>query len=328
MRRVWIVLFGSVVILGFTGCGENGDPAASMSSEIVESTVADPAEQFLGGWSLVRIERKGPDGELVTPPSEDRIGYLIYGPSGHMGVTIMPPERERYAGDEPTADEALAALSTYTSYFGTFTVNAAEGFVTHHLEGSLNPRGAGSNYQRFYRFSENSLTLQPPVGEDGVKAELTWERLPVLPEANLTETHRNLFGFYRIESVSRQIVDGDPIPVDQYDTAFIIYAPSGHMSVHLMRPGRQPYADARPTPQEALQAIGTYSSYFGPFSVHEDDGYLVHHRIGHVNPGSSGSDAQRFYELTDTHLTLRPPARTDDQGRMAQSALRWARLYN
>ena len=328
MRRVWIGLFGSVVTLGFTGCGENAAPPESMPSEMVESAVTDVAEQFLGGWSLVRIERRGPDGELVVPPIEDRMGYLIYGRSGHMGVTIMPPDRERYAGDAPTAGEALAALSTYTSYFGTFTVNAVEGFVTHHLEGSLNPGGAGSDYQRFYRLSENSLTLQPPVGDDGVKAELTWERLPALFETDLTETHRNLFGFYRIESVSRQVVDGESIPVDQYDTAFIIYAPSGHMSVHLMRPGRQSYAGVQPTPEEALQAIGTYSSYFGPFSVHEDDGYLVHHRIGHVNPGSSGSDAQRFYELTDTHLTLRPPARTDDQGRMAQSALRWARLRN
>ena len=328
MRRVWIVLFGSVATLGFTGCGENTGSTESMPSEMMESTVAAAAEQFLGGWSLVRIERRDPDGELLAPPIEDRMGYLIYGPSGHMGVTIMPPERERYAGDEPTAGEAFTALSTYTSYFGKFTVDAAEGFVTHHLEGSLNPGGAGSDYQRFYRFSENSLILQPPVGDDGVKAELTWERLPALSETDLTETHRNLFGVYRIESVSRQVVDGESIPVDQYDTAFIMYAPSGHMSVHLMRSGRQPYADARPTPEEALQAIGTYSSYFGPFSVHEDDGYLVHHRIGHVNPSSSGSDAQRFYELTDTHLTLRPPARTDDQGRMAQSALRWARLHN
>ena len=70
----------------------------------------------------------------------------------------------------------------------------------------------------------------------------------------------------------------------------------------------------------------TYGSYFGPFSVHEDEGYLVHHRIDHVNPGSTGTDAQRFYELTDTHLTLRPPVRTDDEGRQVQSVLRWARI--
>ena len=71
------------------------------------------------------------------------------------------------------------------------------------------------------------MTLQPPVGENGIKSELTWERLPVLPEAELTETHKQLFGFYRIESVSRQTVDGESIPLDQYDTAYIIYAPPG-----------------------------------------------------------------------------------------------------
>ena len=243
-----------------------------------------------------------------------------------MGVTIMQPDRPPYAGNQPTHLEALASYSTYTSYFGTFTVNEAEGFVTHHLEGSLNTHGAGSDYKRFYTFSGNRLTLQPPAGDNGNQTELTWEKLPDLPESALTETHRRLFGFYRIESVSRRIVDGESVPADQYETAFIIYAPSGHMAVHLMRPGRVPYAGTGPTPDEALAAVQTYGSYFGPFSVYEDEGYLIHHRIGHVNPGGTGTDAQRSYELTDSHLTLRPPAVTDSEGRRVQNALRWARI--
>ncbi len=297
-----------------------------MASAGADVPATDANNQFAGAWRLVRIERRDADGELVAPLIEDRRGYLIYDASGYMGVTLMQPDRPPFAGDEPTPEEALAAVSTYTSYFGTFTVNETEGFVTHHLEGSLNPRGTGSDYKRFYRFSGDRLTLQPPVGENGIKSELTWERLPVLPEAELTETHKQLFGFYRIESVSRRTVDGESIPLDQYDTAYIIYAPSGHMSVHLMRPGRQPYAGPRPTAAEALAATRTYGSYFGPFSVHEDEGYLVHHRIGNENPGGTGTDAQRFYELTDTHLTLRPPVGTDDQGRQVQNALRWARI--
>ena len=116
------------------------------------------------------------------------------------------------------------------------------------------------------------------------------------------------------------------IPADPYETAYIIYTPSGHMSVHLMRPGRQPYAGEQPTAEEALMTVETYGSYFGPFSVDENEGYLVHHRIGNENPGASGTDAQRFFELTDTHLTLRPPPSVDTQGREVQSALRWARI--
>ena len=78
--------------------------------------------------------------------------------------------------------------------------------------------------------------------------------------------------------------------------------------------------------KEALAALRTYGGYFGSFSVNEDDGYLVHHRIGGVRPSAAGSDAQRFYELTATHLTLQPPAGTDDEGRAVQSRLRWRRI--
>ena len=250
----------------------------------------------------------------------------IYDPAGYMGVTIMQPDRQPYASNQRTPEEALASYSSYSSYFGTFTVNEAEGFLTHHLEGSLNTRGAGSDYKRFYTFSGNRLTLQPPAGASGDKTQLTWEKLPDLPESELTETHKRLFGFYRIESVSRRVVSGESLTTNQYETAFIIYAPSGHMAVHLMRSGREPYDGTRPTPQEALTAIRTYGSYFGPFSVHEEEGYLVHHRIGNLSPRRTYTDAQRFYELTDTHLTLRPPVGTDSQGRPVQSTLRWARI--
>ena len=108
-------------------------------------------------------------------------------------------------------------------------------------------------------------------------------------------------------------------------TPGFLWQDSGHMAVHLMRPGREPYADSRPTSAEAETALRTYASYFGPYTIHEAEGYLVHHRVGTTNPNSMGSDAQRFYELSEDHLILRPPARTID-GREVQSALTWGRL--
>ncbi len=327
MPRKLIALFGLVPLVALSGCG-GGTPAAEVAegTPVADNATADAMSQFAGAWTLVKIERFDADGELLAPPIEDRVGYLIYDPAGYMGVTIMQPDRRPYASNQRTPEEALASYSTYTSYFGTVNFNEAEGFLTHHLEGSLNTRGAGSDYKRFYTLSGNRLTLQPPAGANGDKTHLTWEKLPDLPESELTETHKRLFGFYRIESLSRQIVDGESLPANQYETAFIIYAPSGHMAVHLMRPDREPYAGTRQTPDEALAAVQTYGSYFGPFSVHEDEGYLVHHRIGNLTPRQTYTDAQRFYELTDTHLTLRPPVGTDSEGRPVQSVLRWARI--
>ena len=59
--------------------------------------------------------------------------------------------------------------------------------------------------------------------------------------------------------------------------------------------------------------------------MHEEEGYLLHHRVGNLNPGQAGIDAQRFFELTDTSLTLRPPPQMVE-GRELQSAITWERI--
>jgi hypothetical protein len=329
MVRPLMALFGLLALVAPSACGESvSTDAVADPMPAADVSAADPRSQFAGAWSLARMERRDADGELLSPPVEDLRGYLIYAAAGYMAVTLMQPDRESYSEGGPTAEEALAELGGFTSYFGPFSVNEAEGYVTHHLEGSLNPGSVGADNQRFYTFTENSLTLQPPAGEDGSKLFIVWDRLPELPESELTDTHRRLFGFYRIESFSPETSGSDSLSYGDYDTGYIIYAPSGHMAVHLMRPGHTPYVDDRPTAEEALRNTRTYASYFGPFSVHEDERYLVHHRIGHTNPGQSGTDAQRFYEFTDTHLMLSRPIGTgdDDEGRELRATVTWARV--
>ena len=325
MRKTLLAVLAPIALILSFACG-GGEPAAEEEAPMAE--MSNPADRFAGAWALVRRERRDADGMDVEPPVDNRVGYIIYHPSGYMGVTTMSPDRAAYSEGGPTADEALAQMGTYNSYFGRFSVNEEGGYVTHHLEGSLDPSGAGSDYQRFFTFSDdgNTLTLQPPPDEDGVRSFITWEKLPDLAEAELTETHRRLFGFYRIESITRETTDGEPVEAEQYETAYIIYAPSGHMAVHLMRGGRMPYAGDEPTADEALATVLSYGSYFGPFSVNEEGGYLVHHRIGNEDPGQSGTNAQRFYDLTDTHLALQPPAAMDDQGREVQGTILWARI--
>ena len=317
MHRILIAVVGSCLLL-LCGCSDSAPPA-----EPITVAAADPIEPFIGTWELVGVERRSAEGELI-PSENEPIGFLMYDPAGFMGVVIQGSDRQPSAAERRTPEEALAALRSYTSYFGTFTVDAAEGAVTHHLEGSLNPAGAGSDYRRAYEFEGNRLTLQPPTGPSGTVARLTWERVPDL--ADLTPEHRRFIGFWRFAKVERHDENGESIPVtNSYENGFIIYTASGHMAVHLVRPGRETYAEARPTPEEAEAAMSTYASYFGPYTIHETDGYVVHHRIGITRPNAIGTDAQRFYELSDSLLILKPPPSTVD-GRTVQSKIFWERL--
>ena len=331
MTGKFLTLLTLAGTVAWSGCSspapvmeETGDtpPAATAA--------AGPLAPFVGNWELVRRERVTADGELLpmpdppAPGAAGEVGYIMYDAAGYMGVVIQPPGRPVWAGDEPAGEEAVGQLGTYTSYFGTFTVNAAEGYVTHHLQGNVRPPDAANNNQRFYEFSGDQLILMPPPDDSGVKRRIIWRRVPDLPGSELTETHRRLFGFYRFVKIERTTSDGEMVPTDQWDNAFIIYMPSGHMAVHISRNDRPVYTGA-PTPEQALAAVQSYGSYFGPFSVNEEGGYLVHHRIGNFNPGQAGTDAQRFYELTDTQLTLRPPARMVD-GREVQGAITWERI--
>jgi hypothetical protein len=310
-------------------CGGSGRTADSVSAGSTSGEELSASErQLVGAWTLTRIERRSADGAPLSPPVEDALGYLIYDAAGYMGVTLVRPDRGPFSAEGRTADEALAQFGSYTSYFGRFSVEDAESTVTHHIEGSLDPSRAGADYTRSYTLVEEGLTLQPPPAADGSTILLTWVRQPHLPAAEVSETHRQLFGAYRIDSVSRHTADGFAVDVDHYETGYLFYAPSGHMSVHLTRPGRAP---------EALRLSETYRGYFGTYEVYEvagcitcpgprDQGYLIHQRVGSEDPRGTGTDARRYYELSDTHLTLRPPVHTDDGGREVVTSLRWERL--
>ena len=116
--------------------------------------------------------------------NETRAGtsYIIYTSSGHMMVHLMDREgRTKYAGAQPTPEEALKAYRSYGGYFGRFRTyeNKNPSFVYHSQQGSLNP-GGYSEQKRFYQFTGNILRLggPPNVNDAGevTGGHLYWER--------------------------------------------------------------------------------------------------------------------------------------------------------
>ena len=116
------------------------------------------AQRFFGAWRYLGSKI---DGQPRTDRTDPR-GIIIYDPSGHMAVQIMPGRHE----------QATAPASTFICYFGTWSIDENARTVTHHREGDLRADGE-IDAVRQYEFVGDRLILRP-VGKD---QEITWERI-------------------------------------------------------------------------------------------------------------------------------------------------------
>jgi hypothetical protein len=323
MRRIVLALIGVAGLMTAPAF----PPAAAQGTTANRAAPSGALmNRFVGTWKLVGVEQRNAKGEVVPPAaaSQNRTGYIIYAPSGHMAVSLMPVGRKKIAGPQMTDEEALATMTGYTAYFGTFSINEKEQFVTHHLQGSLNP-GMGTDQRRFFEMSGNRLTLKPPPGDNGNQSRLTWERIPDVPSP--TAEHRRFNGFWKLISNEQRNEKGEVVGSNPGQFGYIIYTPAGFMMVHMVQPNRKPYAAAQPTPAEARQTLRTYTNYFGPFYIHETDGYVVHDQVGSLNVGRLGpAPQQRFYRFAANRLMLQPPPTYPAAGGMTQGTITWERV--
>jgi hypothetical protein len=146
------------------------------------------SEKFVGAWRLISVEGNPPGlaGNFDRPT-----GQLIYDRSGQMSAQIVAKaDRKPFAPYNSgrlraTTEEKAAAFDSYAAYFGTYTVDAKAGTITHHLEGGLVPGRRGVDNVRWFEFSGDDRLLLIPVedGKGGVLARkdatyrLLWERI-------------------------------------------------------------------------------------------------------------------------------------------------------
>ena len=122
---------------------------------------------FVGAWRLVSIEGNPPGRtNIYDRPS----GMILYDPSGHMCVNIvLKADRKPFAPFTKgllaaTTEEKAAAFDGYAAYFGTFTVDAKAGTVTHHLEDNLVPGRRGTDNVRWFGTSPDVDLLEDGDG--------------------------------------------------------------------------------------------------------------------------------------------------------------------
>ena len=327
-----LLMFTPAFLVG--GC-RAADPDATAAGDGAAAEPADPRTRLVGTWRLARTDRYDQRGEPLshlmhpTVGLAEVLGYLMYD-GERVGMILQEIER--------SPDDILGAVEGYTAYFGTYEVNEAQGYVTHRVAGSLNPRLIGEAPELLYEFSGDQLILTPGLqcpdsyitdsgcsyGTTGVQLRYVWDRLP--PASPAGADADRFYGFWALDRFERHTLDGEALPVAQYAEGYLAYMPSGQMAVQLMRADRQPYEGVRPTAPEAEAAFQSYLSYFGPFSVQPDDAVVVHHRAGHLDPDQVGTDAHRRFEFRESGLVLQPPVSTDAEGREGQTSVFWSPL--
>ena len=148
----------------------------ALSSPFVSLSVAQspkPASghksgPLVGTWRLVEFwDRDSLAAPFVYRYGERPTGYFTYDATGHVSIQIMrgpDPFRADSARGESwflkaSPDELRRAVQDYRAYFGTYTVDAAHGIVTHHVEGDSRGLYTGSRQERRYRLVGDSLII-------------------------------------------------------------------------------------------------------------------------------------------------------------------------
>ena len=125
-------------------------------------------DKLIGAWRYLGTRIDGAAWNRGANPK----GMIYYGPHGEMSVQIAPDVKRSRAGAAMTPEEARLALTDYIAYFGTYSVDAQAGTVTHHRQDSIQPGDSGDLVRR-YEFTGDRLVLRPPNST----MEVSWERI-------------------------------------------------------------------------------------------------------------------------------------------------------
>ena len=152
MRRARAFGLTCLIALLITQAG-----ARSTSGQTVPAS--DDAKRFIGTWRLI---------------SATSTGLMYYDTLGNMAAQVMPTRvRPKYAGAQPTPDEAKEAITGYLAYFGTYTVDVRTHTITHHRKANINPGQVGDDAVRRYEFASGDRVILTPVDSGN---QILWER--------------------------------------------------------------------------------------------------------------------------------------------------------
>ena len=161
-----------------------------LPSAAIAATRGATIDPLIGSWSLASRVTTGVDGSVLNDAglSATPTGILVYDRSGHVAAQLSRPGRTvaMLAGECQDAqkvkgtDDTAQTILGYDAYFGTYTVNAKEGIVIHHLESAIFPGDIGKSIMRRFALSGDTLKISFNTtlrDHTPVTRTLVWKRM-------------------------------------------------------------------------------------------------------------------------------------------------------
>lgn len=272
---------------------------------------AEPAAGLIGSWMLVAAEKDGRDGDEAGPFRGVR-GLLVIDGAGNVFEFFSTATRDE--PESPTVDPQRT-FAAFGGFWGRYEVDANAGRLDFEAEAGVSPSVRGLSFSRSYDLDGDRLVLTSGNDEPQAQADMrwTWSRLPIVE--NLSPAYREVVGFWRhIEERRVDTATGEIQNSNQRAPSVIVYTPSGFAGVHFPSLGREPFAGASPTEEEARDGLRGYIGYFGSLGVYP--GEVSHNVLAGISPGT-GAILRRYAAITDDELivTLQGAAGPDPNDR-------------
>jgi hypothetical protein len=117
-----------------------------------------------------------------------------------------------------------------------------------------------------------------------------------------------LIGTWKLISCEAHLPDGEvKYPYGKNPIGMLVYDPSGHMCIMMMRRGRPNFSSDDPlggNPEEIRSAYEGFDAYCGTYEIDRKGQIVIHHLEGSKFPNWVETDKVKFFELAQDRLVL------------------------
>ena len=149
-------------------------------------------------------------------------------------------------------------------------------------------------------------------------------------QGDISASGRQLVGTWRLITRVVRLEDGTAVQEGLGTTpkGYLIYDPSGHMAVQLLRPDRPTTiacssSDSTPS-DNSPQLLNGYEAYFGTYTIDETNHTVTHHLEGALAAADVGRNLIRQFQVSGDKLTI--VVRTSSAKEKQIRTLTWERV--